>query len=97
VTAVDAIFTFTGQPSVACGDLETAGENGQIPIDNCAFLPQLVSVCECDVAPTPAPVSAPTPAPVSAPTPAPVSAPTSAGSMVTSSAWGMILILGMFA
>ena len=89
MTAVDAIFTFTGQPSVACGDLETAGENGQIPIDNCAFLPQLVSVCECDVAPTPAPVSAPTPAPVSA--------PTSAGSMVTSSAWGMILILGMFA
>ena len=89
MTAVDAIFTFTGQPSVACGDLETAGENGQIPIDNCAFLPQLVSVCECDVAPTPAPVSAPTPAPVSA--------PTSAGSMVTSSACGMILILGMFA
>ena len=89
MTAVDAIFTFTGQPSVACGDLETAGENGQIPIDNCAFLPQLVDVCECDVAPTPAPVSAPTPAPVSA--------PTSAGSMVTSSAWGMILILGMFA
>ena len=89
MTAVDAIFTFTGQPSVACGDLETAGENGQIPIDNCAFLPQLVNVCECDVAPTPAPVSAPTPAPVSA--------PTSAGSMVTSSAWGMILILGMFA
>ena len=81
MTAVDAIFTFTGQPSVACGDLETAGENGQIPIDNCAFLPQLVSVCECDVAPTPAPVSA----------------PTSAGSMVTSSACGMILILGMFA
>jgi len=75
-----AIFIFPEQPSVACGVLEVAGINGDVPLDQCGFLPSLVvDTCDCrqgatpidtPVEPTPAPVE-PTPAPIE-PTPAPV-------------------------
>jgi len=83
----DAIFVFPGQPSVPCGLLQVAGETGQIPIAQCAFLPPLISMCECvplsdiiaatlpPVDPTPAPI-APTPVPTQAPTRRPTPAPT---------------------
>ena len=47
VSAPDAIFVFPGQPAVACADLELAGENGQIPIAQCGFLPPIIVICEC--------------------------------------------------
>ena len=41
-------LAFEGQPELACGALETAGENGVIPTDQCSFLPVLISdICEC--------------------------------------------------
>lgn len=78
----DAIFSFPGQPAVPCGVLEQAGQNGQIPLTECGFLPGLVApVCACGpvAAPTPVmmpPTPSPTPAPVPNPVPAPVPAPT---------------------
>jgi len=48
VTDFDSIFSFPGQPSVRCGDLETAGINGIIPLDQCGFLPGLIlDTCKC--------------------------------------------------
>jgi len=75
----DAIFVFPGQPSVPCGILQDAGESGAIPIAQCAFLPPLISMCECVplsdiITPTLSPVD-PTTAPI-APTPVPTQAPT---------------------
>lgn len=42
-----ATFSFPGKPSTTCGQLETAGYQGQIPIDQCSFLPELIPLCEC--------------------------------------------------
>jgi len=48
VTDFGSIFAFPGQPSVRCGDLEKAGLNGIIPLDQCGFLPSLVmDKCKC--------------------------------------------------
>lgn len=50
----DAIFVFPGQPAVPCGLLQTAGETGLIPLDQCPFLPSLIGDCECGpIAPPP--------------------------------------------
>jgi hypothetical protein len=83
VTNPDAVFMFPQQPTVPCGDLQNAGLNGQIPLEQCQFLPPLIANCECapgelPVPETPAPVPVPSPAPVPNPTPAPVPAPTPA-------------------
>jgi len=93
VTNPDEVFEFPGQPAVECGNLEIAGLNGQVPLDQCAFLPALVEgSCECEdcsgdptpapVNPTPAPIvpvpADPTPAPITPDTPAPVADPTPA-------------------
>jgi len=93
VTNPDEVFEFPGQPAVECGNLEIAGLNGQVPLDQCAFLPALVEgSCECEdcsgdptpapVNPTPAPIvpvpADPTPAPITPDTPAPVANPTPA-------------------
>jgi len=79
VTAPDAVFSFPGQPSVPCGALELAGEQGQIPLAQCGFIPPLVTECECAPAaavapPTESPVAPPTDAPI---TPLPISPRTS--------------------
>jgi len=69
VTAPDAIFEFPGQPSVPCGILETAGKNGQIPLDQCGLILPLIGMCECGtngVPPTDAPVAIFTIAPIGA-------------------------------
>jgi len=48
VSNSDAIFAFPGQPTVPCGLLETSGLNGLIPLDQCPFLPTLISdTCGC--------------------------------------------------
>jgi hypothetical protein len=68
----DAIFAFPGQPAVSCGDLQTAGEAGLVPLNQCPSLPLFLSDCECGTSgpePTAPPVD-PTPPPVD-PTPAP--------------------------
>jgi hypothetical protein len=80
ITNPDAIFSFPEQPSVRCGTLQESGLTGEIPLDQCPFLPGLIGVCECApcVVPTDAPVPAPTDAPVPAPTDAPIPAPTDA-------------------
>jgi len=63
----DAVFEFPGQPAVPCGRLEQAGLNGEVPLDQCGFLPGLVvDICECRIGTTPIPE--PTNAPVVAPT-----------------------------
>ena len=49
VTAPDEIFIFPGQPDVQCGLLQTAGESGFIPLDECVGLPPLLSICQCRV------------------------------------------------
>mmetsp|Transcript_16003 Transcript_16003/g.23536 ORF Transcript_16003/g.23536 Transcript_16003/m.23536 type:complete len:521 (-) Transcript_16003:133-1695(-) len=82
VTKGDAIFEFEGQPSVPCGMLQVAGESGLVPLDDCQFLPDLLTMCGC--APvgggeveTPAPVvpATPEPTPIPAtPEPTPVQA-----------------------
>eukprot|EP00548_Thalassiothrix_antarctica_P013167 CAMPEP_0194169442 /NCGR_PEP_ID=MMETSP0154-20130528/4115_1 /TAXON_ID=1049557 /ORGANISM="Thalassiothrix antarctica, Strain L6-D1" /LENGTH=142 /DNA_ID=CAMNT_0038880831 /DNA_START=44 /DNA_END=472 /DNA_ORIENTATION=- len=84
VTNNSAVFEFPGQPSVPCNLLQQAGKGGQIPLDQCSFLPTLneISVCECApigggaVDPTPAPVN-PTPMPVLATLPPVSEAPAS--------------------
>ena len=44
-----AVFEFPGQPAVPCDVLEAAGEQGAIQLDQCAFLPGLISdVCGCE-------------------------------------------------
>eukprot|EP00548_Thalassiothrix_antarctica_P006610 CAMPEP_0194131662 /NCGR_PEP_ID=MMETSP0152-20130528/2387_1 /TAXON_ID=1049557 /ORGANISM="Thalassiothrix antarctica, Strain L6-D1" /LENGTH=547 /DNA_ID=CAMNT_0038826519 /DNA_START=25 /DNA_END=1668 /DNA_ORIENTATION=- len=48
VTAEKAIFSFPGQPTVPCGQLQEAGYDGVIPLDQCPFLPSLVKEkCGC--------------------------------------------------
>jgi len=48
VTDPDTIFSFPGQPSVACGVLEKAGHGGVVPLDQCKYLPGLVkNPCKC--------------------------------------------------
>jgi hypothetical protein len=96
VTKPGAIFSFAGQPEVPCSVLQTAGEVGQVPPNQCPFLPGIiVDLCGCESS-IPAPPSAapvePTLAPVepsdspveltAAPimTPSPVSAETSSPS-----------------
>jgi len=68
VTDFDAVFTFPGEPSVACGVLEKAGIDGFVPLDQCGFLPSLVKdKCKCQngslrpAAPTRAPTPYPAP------------------------------------
>ena len=73
ISKPNAVFTFPDQPDVPCGQLQQAAINGQVPLQECPFLPALVDVCECGAGlatPTPAPVQ-PTLAPVQ-PSPAPV-------------------------
>ena len=83
VKAPDALFEFAGQPTVPCGALEDAGENGQIPLDQFSFLEAFISACECGpavaapVGPLVAPIVPVAPAAPVAPTDAPV-APTDA-------------------
>jgi len=56
VSEPDAVFVFPGQPSVACGTLETAGLTGAIPLDQCAFLPGIAGpLCTCADCPSSAP------------------------------------------
>eukprot|EP00548_Thalassiothrix_antarctica_P000225 CAMPEP_0194144908 /NCGR_PEP_ID=MMETSP0152-20130528/13885_1 /TAXON_ID=1049557 /ORGANISM="Thalassiothrix antarctica, Strain L6-D1" /LENGTH=140 /DNA_ID=CAMNT_0038844925 /DNA_START=89 /DNA_END=511 /DNA_ORIENTATION=+ len=44
----DVVFSFPSQPAVPCGMLQAAGLMGTIPLDQCGFLPGLVTVnCEC--------------------------------------------------
>jgi len=44
----DGIFVFPDQPAISCMDLQKSGEDGRIPLGQCAFLPTLVGVCECE-------------------------------------------------
>jgi len=54
----DVLFSYPGQPSVLCSQLENDGYTGLIPQEYCAFLPGLITgVCGCDD------VSAPFPPP----------------------------------
>jgi hypothetical protein len=70
VSQPNAIFTFPKQPAYACGVLETAGKNGQIPLNQCLVLPSIVDVCQCIPAdssstiPTSSPMTQPTLLPV---------------------------------
>ena len=65
----DAIFEFPGQPPAPCSLLQEGGYTGQIPLDQCSFLPPLIGVCECRAfVPTLAPSPEPTRAPI-VPTP----------------------------
>merc|ERR1712176_338699 len=44
----DAIFEFPGQPAVECSILEMAGMAGAIPLDQCGFLPPVITnICDC--------------------------------------------------
>ena len=47
----DAIFSFPGRypdAAVTCGDLEKIGRIGQIPLDQCGFLPPIIAeICKC--------------------------------------------------
>jgi len=48
VTKFDEMFSFPGQPTVSCGQLEYAGNEGVIPLTECGILPSLIkSTCEC--------------------------------------------------
>ena len=47
ITNPDAIFVFPGQPAISCGMLQDNGFNGQIPVEQCGILPQLLGDCEC--------------------------------------------------
>ncbi|KAI2511940.1 hypothetical protein MHU86_2456 [Fragilaria crotonensis] len=59
VTAPDAIFEFPTFDPVACGELQTAGRNGEIPLDGCAALPPFIDVCACAPDSGPSPTGAP--------------------------------------
>ena len=56
------IFSFPGRypdAAVTCGDLEKVGRIGQIPLDQCGFLPPIIAaICKCG--PDGSPVSPPT-------------------------------------
>ena len=47
ITRGDAIFSFPGQPSVTCSELEQAGVSGQIPMFDCPFVANLIPMCDC--------------------------------------------------
>jgi len=49
VSSPNNIFAFPGQPAVSCGLLESSGLDGSIPLDQCVFLPSLVTDCDCAV------------------------------------------------
>jgi len=50
----DVLFSYPGQPSVLCSQLENDGYTGLIPQEYCAFLPGLITgVCGCDDASAP--------------------------------------------
>jgi len=82
----DAIFEFEGQPSIQCKSLEAAGEQGAIPLEQCAFLPSVIAVCRCqekELPSTKPPVDVSTKSPiddtkspVDTPTKSPINAPT---------------------
>lgn len=75
ITIPDGVFVFPGQPPIECSVIQNSGLNGEIPLDQCPFLPPLIGgVCGCQ-SPTPAPTTtsptalSPTPAPPSTSTP----------------------------
>eukprot|EP00546_Thalassionema_frauenfeldii_P004036 CAMPEP_0178923818 /NCGR_PEP_ID=MMETSP0786-20121207/16971_1 /TAXON_ID=186022 /ORGANISM="Thalassionema frauenfeldii, Strain CCMP 1798" /LENGTH=616 /DNA_ID=CAMNT_0020598437 /DNA_START=130 /DNA_END=1980 /DNA_ORIENTATION=- len=79
----EAIFDFPGQPAVKCDLLQIAGVLGQIPLDQCQFLPPLLEICECtdcqeppNIIPTPRPTFPPPPTTTRPPTNRPTNPPT---------------------
>jgi hypothetical protein len=52
VTKPDAIFEFPGYSPAPCGELQTVGQNGGVPLENCPQLPLLIGVCACAPSPT---------------------------------------------
>lgn len=69
VTKPDSIFSFPGQPSTSCGELQFAGETGVLDEQACQNLPALIATtCECS------PISSPSTSPLSV---LPISNPTS--------------------
>jgi hypothetical protein len=71
VTLPDVIFAFPAHPAVPCGQLEQAGFLGQIPVEQCDFLPPLIAdVCGCKAignTPLSPPVMSPVPVPTKSP------------------------------
>eukprot|EP00547_Thalassionema_nitzschioides_P013060 CAMPEP_0194261996 /NCGR_PEP_ID=MMETSP0158-20130606/46317_1 /TAXON_ID=33649 /ORGANISM="Thalassionema nitzschioides, Strain L26-B" /LENGTH=929 /DNA_ID=CAMNT_0039002139 /DNA_START=67 /DNA_END=2856 /DNA_ORIENTATION=+ len=43
----DEIFIFPGSPDILCSELELTGLAGNIPLNQCGLLPDLIEVCEC--------------------------------------------------
>ena len=78
VSNPDVIFSFTGQPSVACGVLQDAGLTGLIIPQFCNALPAVIGVCGCvDSVPLVGPAPRTTPAPtIPTPVRCPVIPPT---------------------
>jgi len=48
VSSPNAVFAFPGQPAVSCDVLQQAGLDGAIPLDQCMFLPGLITACDCE-------------------------------------------------
>ena len=70
ITEPDVVFSFPGQPNATCGEIEKAGREGVIPLDQCQHLPQLITdLCGCR-SPTQVPSVVPSisPEPTAAPT-----------------------------
>ena len=60
----EGIISFPGQPKTTCGNLENDGEQGIIPIDQCAFFPELIgNLCNCISSVSPV-TTAPSPNPI---------------------------------
>jgi hypothetical protein len=66
VTKADAVWDFSDQISLRCGNMEANGAQGLISEDYCPFLPRLLTdVCGCEGAGNPQLISqAPTPSPI---------------------------------
>ncbi|KAI2507625.1 hypothetical protein MHU86_6812 [Fragilaria crotonensis] len=82
VSAPDAIFAFPGFDPVPCGDLQQAGLEGQVPLENCPALSGLIGVCLCVDGTLPPGTGGGSSPPVAAPTTGtspPVAAPTTGG------------------
>jgi len=61
VTEPEAIYSFPGQPSVSCGNLQEDGEKGNISAGQCDFLPTLITnLCGCQPVAAPKPSTPPT-------------------------------------